>query len=194
MKYAKHRSELAARRPRSQTKKRSWLWILGVIAVVFVVGMMARSGEPNKPNEAALNAALDEIVEEQTEAPMTASDKEPEQIVLEYVGDEGTGSGVARRGTAGELFTHVIVAELPPINTSTHFYEGWLVKPGVTEFFSTGEMFARADGKWGLVWEVSVSDAPRDVADYAKVVITLEPRDQNDAPAPEHVLEGVFED
>ncbi|MCH8049264.1 hypothetical protein IH979_00960, partial [Patescibacteria group bacterium] len=63
---------------------------------------------------------------------------------------------------------------------------------GVTEFFSTGEMFPRQDGKWGLVWETSLEEAHEDLLDFKKVIITREPRDGDSAPSSDHVLEGEF--
>jgi len=192
MKYAQHRSNIKKSRPVRSRKGRRWLWVLLVIALIFIFGALLRGSNKSEPVQEELTEAIDEIVEEQTVAGEEANTDDLEQITLDFVGEEGSGSAIARRGTAGDLFTHVVVAELPVINSSTHFYEGWLVKPGVTQFFSTGEMFPRADGKWGLVWEESVSRSDVKLEDYSKVVITLEPRDGDPAPAAEHVLEGEF--
>ena len=137
------------------------------------------------------------VVEEVTEEAIVEADVVVEEVnnteQIDLVAVDGSGSsGIARRGTSGDLFSHVVVATLPEIDTTTHFYEGWLVKPGVVEFFSTGDMFPREDGKWGLVWEASVSGSEEDLYEYSKVVITLEPRDNDPAPSIDHIIEGEF--
>lgn len=192
MKYAQHRSQISKKRSVHSKKARLWLAVITVIILFFAIGIFLRSNSSTDGVSVELNEAIVEIVEEKTVVGEIEKDDEIEQITLIFVGAEGEGSGIARRGVSGTLFTHVVVAELPSIDTSTHFYEGWLVKPGVTDFFSTGDMFSRADGMWGLVWESELSEMDGDINDYEKVVITLEPRDGDPAPAPEHVLEGSF--
>ena len=191
MKYAKHRSSLKVKRSIRQRRGRLWLWAISALVVVLVIGALFRSENGKEPVEEELSEAMDKIVQEKTENSVLEGN-DTEQISLDFVGGVGDGSGIARRGTSGELLTHVVVAELPDIDSSTFFYEGWLVKPGVTHFFSTGEMFRRADGKWGLVWEEKDAGVGDDIFEYSKVVITLEPREGDPAPAPEHVLEGEF--
>lgn len=119
---------------------------------------------------------------------------EPEEILFQQMDlASDVASATAKRGITGDLFTHVIVATLPAIDPSTEYFEGWLVKPDTLEFFSTGEFFYREDGKWGLVWEKKVIEAPEDLVDYRKVVITKEERGGESAPSPIHLLEGEFE-
>ena len=68
-----------------------------------------------------------------------------------------------------------------------YFYEGWLVRSRPFDFFSTGEFIQHVDDlKWYLVYE-----SDDDKRDYNKVIVTLEPSNNDPAPA-EHVLEGVF--
>ncbi len=169
-----------------------WLWIVGGLLLVFVIVWIFVSLSDNDDR-------LDEVVEEVVQVTDAETD-EIEDILdtdtfeqTSLADPNGRGyTGIARRGIENDLFTHVIVADLPAINTDAYFYEGWLVQPGVLQFFSTGEMFAREDGKWGLVWEVQENDQKVNVVDFPRAVITLEPRDGDPAPAADHVLEGDF--
>ena len=197
MKYAKHRSSMTTK---TSSGKGRWLIIVALLAAIAViVGVVLGGGSDDPVVDEVLVDEMDVLVEieEETTDEDVVIDTESwtQEIALED--EEGTGgSGIARRGVSGELFTHVVVAELPAINEETTFYEGWLVIPGVVEFFSTGEMFPREDGKWGLVWEINTVDAEleyEDFYDYREVVITREPRDGDPAPAPAHVIEGIFD-
>jgi len=103
------------------------------------------------------------------------------------VGVGGThGSGTASVQFVEGVYQHVVVASLPdpPVG---YFYEGWLIRSKPFDFFSTGVLIQHADDlKWYLLYE-----ADEDQRDYRKVVITIEPEDQDPAPA-DHVLEGQF--
>ncbi|MBU1126444.1 hypothetical protein KJ758_02435 [Patescibacteria group bacterium] len=188
MNYIQSRSQLKQHHHSSPDGSGRW-WLLVIIFFLIVLALIIIILKAP--------AEVEEVIEETdpVQEILSESASQPaffEEITLESVGD-GSWSGVARRGEEDGLFTHVIVATLPPINTSSQYYEGWLVKPRVVEFFSTGEMFARADGKWGLVWEVKKDEAILDLDDYVEVVITLEDRDGDEAPSAAHVLEGKFE-
>lgn len=102
-------------------------------------------------------------------------------------------SGVAHRSMNEVTFTLTVVAALPPVDTATTAYEAWFVTPGITDFFSLGEMYPREDGKWGLVFEQSTALVRNDIAEFHRVIIIREPRDGNTAPSADHVLNGVFE-
>lgn len=195
MKYNQSRSH-------KKTKGRTFPWwiILGALVVIIIsLLFLLLSG---KDDSGAIDddeevVEINDVGEEGTVAVeqmivTDVSDASFEQIPLKD--SEGRGyTGIARRGIEKDLYTHVVVAELPAIDTERYFYEGWLVQPGVLTFFSTGEMFVREDGKWGLVWEVQERDQEVEVADFTRAVITLEPRDGDPAPAADHVLEGDFE-
>lgn len=196
MKYAQHRSSQRQKR----TAKRGGLrWVLLLLllagfAVVLALTFTNR-GESSQVQDEELQDGADsgdalEAGQSQGVA-VESGGNILESIELDSLVGAQFG-GTARRGIEEGIFSHTIVADLPDIDTSIYFYEGWLVKPGVTEFFSTGEMFARADGKWGLVWEESLEGAREDVLDFTKVVITKEARDGDPAPSVEHVLEGSF--
>lgn len=195
MKYARHRSSFSQRPP---TSKRKWLGVFIILLGVCFVLYSAFSLKKNRNEVADIDAPS--IFGEDIElgdSPQLWGDKrgadesDYEQIELFPVaGFEG--SGIGRRGSADNLFTQVVIADLPAIDTSVQFYEGWLVKPGVTDFFSTGEMFVRDDGKWGLVWEADLDTADSDLLEYSKVIITLEDRDGDPAPSADHIIEGEF--
>ncbi|MFH1611620.1 MAG: anti-sigma factor [Patescibacteria group bacterium] len=191
MKYAQHRSSY-----RQKSHTIPWKIIGGIVLGLIIVGFIflitkdeEEVGLPEEQENIEQVEGLQiELINPST---MELSELEYEEIGLDAVDGSGS-SGVARRESSGGLFTHVVIADLSPIETQYYFYEGWLVKPGITDFFSTGEMFAREDGKWGLVWEVQDELAPDDLLEFTQVVITLEPRDGNKAPSARHVLEGEF--
>lgn len=170
-----------------------WLLALGVIIIVVVIIFLWPA---KSENESEVTSSIDDEAAPEVEAMerIESTSEEAGEAQLEsidlvsLVGDEY--DGFARRGYQQDNFTHIVVASLPAIDLTTHFYEGWLIKPGVTEFFSTGEMFPRTDGRWGLVWENPASTGEFD--DFSQVVITLEPRDDDPAPTVDHMLEGEF--
>jgi hypothetical protein len=84
----------------------------------------------------------------------------------------------------GKIYHQVIAQDLPEL-TDEYFYEGWLVREKPSpDFFSTGKMVFDEQSKvWILNYETT-----DDKSDYSKVVITLEPDDDNPAPA-KHILE-----
>ncbi|MBU4315327.1 anti-sigma factor [Patescibacteria group bacterium] len=190
MKYAQHRSSY-----RQKSHTIPWKIISGVllalVVLVFIFLMIKKDEEVVLEEQDNIEQVAGLQIELVNSNPIEQSKLEYEEIELNSVDGSGS-SGVARRESDGKLFTHVVIANLAPIETQYYFYEGWLVKPGITDFFSTGEMFAREDGKWGLVWEVQDELAPDDLSDFTEVVITLEPRDGNKAPSARHVLEGEF--
>lgn len=124
-----------------------------------------------------------DIAQDTTEV---AVDKEALETPLIGIADSH-GSGVATSQFVRGAFQHVVVATLssPP---EGYAYEGWLIRSKPFDFFSTGRLIQHADDlKWYLLWELN-----EDRSDYKKVVVTLEPNDNNPAPG-DHVLEGVFE-
>lgn len=101
---------------------------------------------------------------------------------------DGTASGVARIAFPNDTTEHFVHAEDLPVLDDNSFYEGWLVSDAQDgDFFSTGEMIFNQERQ---MWELDYS-ASGDQSDYAMVVITREPRDDDPAPA-EHILEGTF--
>ncbi|MFA6522662.1 MAG: hypothetical protein WCT24_03675 [Patescibacteria group bacterium] len=179
-----------------QRASRRWPWIVLVLVLLAAIGstisFFVFRGEKEEPEL----PVVEEITSEETSDVIVTQleDADPQETLFQEADfSTANASGTAKRGITGDLFTHVIVAGLPAIDTATTYYEGWLVKPTTLEFFSTGEFFAREDGKWGLVWERKTIDAPYDILDYRQVVITKEMRDGNIAPSPEHLVEATFD-
>ena len=194
MKYARHHATLS--RPANARRKKISVFLVGA-GILFLIYAGVRIGqsvgatrdiEKSEPESAVESININSA----SAGPSDIQFATQEVELVALLGYEA--SGLARRGIATDVFTNLVVAELPTYNVDSEFYEGWLVKPGVVEFFSTGEMYKREDGKFGLLWDANVADFSETVWDYSKVVITLEKRDGDPAPSPTHVLEGEFGD
>jgi hypothetical protein len=120
-----------------------------------------------------------------------ATQEAAEKIDLTFL-EAGAGWANVQRETVDSEFVITAVADLPFIDDATQAYEIWLVKPGVTDFFSVGEMFRREDGKWGLIWKVDPQAFAKDVSEFTRVIITREQRDGVPSPSTAHVMQGDF--
>lgn len=125
-------------------------------------------------------------------AAVAAEAQEPTQAVLVAV-DGSSSDGTVTRTHDAAAYTLTMVANLPAIDSATTAYEAWFVTPGITQFFSLGELYPREDGKWGLVWTQTDALVRTDIADFHRVIVIREPRDGNPAPSADHVLDGAFE-
>ncbi len=172
--------------------------VLFAFAIVVVTTLLFKSLRGGSDVEAVVVEDEPVITAEETPLVVSAVEPEPvatkpfEEITLLPAPSYDGFSGVARRGREADLYTHVIVASLPPIDSATSYYEAWLVKPGVTGFLSAGDFFPRQDGKWGLLFEQTVAEAPVDLLEYSNIIVTIEARDENVSPSPTHVLKGSF--
>lgn len=118
----------------------------------------------------------------------------PEQSTITLSAVEGeSGSATATRSHVYGEYSLSIVADLPAVDGATTAYEAWFVTPGITDFFSLGEMYPREDGKWGLVWTEVDALVRNDIAEFNRIIVIREPRDGNASPSADHVLNGVFE-
>ena len=118
--------------------------------------------------------------------PVDDAPRNVEEARLKAVGNY-TGSGVATRSFEDGSFVHEVIAELDD-PAPGKFYEGWLVTPGATDFFSTGELVSEGSGGWSLQYTSDMN-----YADYTEVVITEETlADGFDNVPEDHVLEGSF--
>ncbi|MBI1908539.1 hypothetical protein HYS28_03985 [Candidatus Uhrbacteria bacterium] len=113
-------------------------------------------------------------------------------VALTARGGSGA-AGTAMRTQESGAFRITIVADMPSIDSATTTYEAWYVKPGITDFFSLGELFPRDDGKWGLVWETTDALARTDILEFNRILVTREARDGNPAVSADQVLDGTFE-
>ncbi len=107
-------------------------------------------------------------------------------ILADVSGGTADGRGFVRN--IDGVLTHAVMANLPPLEEGT-FYEGWLVKRGPLDFFSTGMMDYLAmesmiDGNFLLFYTEE-----KDRSEYLEVVITLETVD--DQQPEKHILEGI---
>ncbi len=115
-----------------------------------------------------------------------------EVIELTYL-ESGDGySTTVKRDLIDGQFVLSALANLPFVDDATATYEIWLVKPGVTDFFSVGNMYRREDGRWGLVWKVDPQAYEKNVRDFTRVIVTREPRDGVTSPSTAHVMQGDF--
>lgn len=191
MRYAQHRSNYKAPKPEGGEKRSRVKIVVGFVVLIVVIIIISVFNRDKQEAPAQLEEVVQKMDELKIMAPIDEQNSKIEEVDLLDTIKTGA-KGFARRETLDELFTHVIVADLPPIDLGAHYYEGWLVKPGISEFFSTGEMFARADGKFGLIWEKNINEVAYDLNEYSKIVITLELRDENHAPSSEHIMVGEF--
>ncbi|MBU0531502.1 hypothetical protein KJ910_03350 [Patescibacteria group bacterium] len=184
-------------------KKRKTPWtliviILGVIAFVLLF-MWFRNGEDEPMTESdVLEDLIPVMVVAEPEEEEVVTNSPLEEIKL-FAVSTTPASGTARRSIKDGVYQHSVKAQLPeppPLilgqNDSEQqieqFYEGWLVSRNPFTFFSTGEMTTNSDGEYVLEWTGQVGEA---YSNYNEVVITIEPRDDDPAPA-DHILEGEF--
>lgn len=178
MKYAKHRKSIQ-KKPFSIS-----IYVILFVLVVVVVGyFFLRKDAP-----AEVFAEPTDVVEEKTTATMMIPPLN--QLILRN--EDGSVSATVKRDSLDGLFSLSIVADLPSPESRSVYYEAWLVKPGVVEHFSVGELFARADGKWGLLYELREDKTRIVPMEYTRLIITKEERDGNPSPSAEHILEGQF--
>ena len=161
------------------------LFAIAVGIFVLAVGWFRRgASEDVIASDAA--EAVDETTDETTVLP------EQSTITLAAVAGE-SGSATATRSHVYGEYALSIVADLPAVDTTTTVYEAWFVTPGITDFFSLGEMYPREDGMWGLIWTQADALVRNDIAEFNRVIVIREPRDGNAGPSADHVLNGVFE-
>ena len=84
----------------------------------------------------------------------------------------------------GRIYEHSVDLNIEPAPEGS-YYEGWLVQEG--QLISTGRLEQTSGSKHRLLFTVK-----RDLRDMTDVVITLEPEDDDPAPA-EHVAEGALQ-
>lgn len=162
--------------------------ILVALAVgVFMLAVRWFRGDDVATANDELRTTNDAALDESSQFAVRSS-----QLLLTSVEGE-TGSATATRSHEYGAYTLSIVATLPAVDTATTAYEAWYVTPGITDFFSLGELYAREDGAWGLVWSQTDALVRYDIADFSRVIIIREPRDGNAAPSADHVVDGTFE-
>ncbi len=205
MKYSYRSSRAKQRRSGKQGSGRATKFFLVVIVlflavivgfVLFLVNKINQGDEQGV--EVMTDDAFAEVVIEEDDStraaqtePVQAAASFEEAVVMTI--DSGAELGFARRDLEEGMFTFATVVTLPPVS-DIHYYEVWLLKPGITEYFSAGEMSVRADGKFAFVFEETHSDA-RDAEErleYSQFIITREVRDDDKSPSATRVARGRF--
>lgn len=201
MRYTQYRSSRRVRPTKRRGAKR--FFSLAFLVVLSAGGWLFWQGQDQPPAASNTSAPAVPVVTDQIEevADTVVALAVPGDVNAAEVGqtidltflESGSGFGAtAHRESTEQNFNITVVATLPFIDDATQAYEVWLVKPGVTDFFSVGNMFRREDGGWGLVWETDPLAFEKDVSEYTRVVITRELRDGLDSPSTAHVMQGTF--
>jgi len=150
------------------------------IACIMLVGANCQKTE--EKTEENNNQPTEQKVEKTTEKDIFAN--APVITLKDVTGNNATGKAwIAYED--GKTYHKVVAKNMPELQNED-FYEGWLTKdPSSLGFFSTGKMyFDKTENAWILEYEVD-----EDKSEYPNVVITLEPNDDNPAPA-KHIIEN----
>lgn len=172
--------------------------VLGLAAVLVFSACTSPMDESSNEN-ANTNTAPAATTEEQMDAALPANDDaaisvseaEMEKIKsVEYMYkgdlspvDGGNGSGAAMATFENDEYLMRAEINNIPDPEEGFFYEGWVVRPEPFNFISTGEL-----KKEGDTW-VNDYMSETDFTDHFRYVLTIEPDDNDPAPA-DHVVEG----
>jgi hypothetical protein len=205
MRYAQHRSTV--RRTRRSSRRSpifvlfflllagsfgGWFWHTRTTETVASEPVPSVE-EPSVQEESDIVPVVESALAAVT--PESASAQEEKSKVIDLIYLE-TGSGFtasASRGIGEGQYTVKVVALPPAIDDLSMTYEAWIVKPGVTDYFSLGTLARREDGKWQVIWKQDIARVRPDMDQFTKVIVTREARDGNTLPSPQHVFEGTFE-
>ena len=125
MKYIKNRSNFSKPKP---SKKPRVVLFVGIILVVVVFVFIFSGGDDEVAQDLVVqDENVAEEVEDEVAREVEIVDAAlwTQEVVLVDV-EGASGSGIARRGVSGDLFTHVVVATLPAIETEFYFMkDGW---------------------------------------------------------------------
>lgn len=168
--------------------------LVGAAIGIFVLAVMwFRDEAEETPDETVVlsDVAMDAAATPQMLLAVAEKETAPEVITLSALGGV-TASGSATKTHASGVFAITAVVQLPAIDTTTTAYEVWFVKPGITDFFSLGELYPREDGAWGFTWQITDALARPDILDFHRLLITREERNGNPAPSANQVLQGEF--
>lgn len=164
--------------------------MVGGVALVAGVCVLAIWWFRRDVSEPAVDATAD--VEEAADTAVVVREAfAAAEVPFIALSDAAVG-GTVRRGYADGMYAITVVAHLPAIDSATQAYEAWFVTPGITDFFSLGELYPREDGAWGLVWEQREDLARSDIAAFNRIMLIREPRDGNPAPSADHVAQATF--
>ena len=110
----------------------------------------------------------------------------PIEIVLRPVSDVAGELNASTSFLDGE-FKNIVIGDVP-VPAEGKFYEGWLVEPGSSDFFSIGEL-KKIDDIYMLEYSDSESKSG-----YNQIIITLEAKTDGFDGIPEtHIFKGEFD-
>lgn len=167
--------------------------ILGVVVLAGCTSPVVNENENQNQSidEVSVSDQMDKgkVSTDEGRVEMADEDKEQQKEVeysfegvLEAV-DGGNGTGVAKAVFADGKYMMMASIENIPDPEEGFFYEGWVVRPSPFNFISTGEL-EKVDGKW-----INNYMSETDYSDHIRYVLTIEPDDNDPAPA-DHVVEG----
>lgn len=141
--------------------------------------------------EDELGQASEENIESEEVSHETKTE-DTEEVVSEEIEYSHNGTLLAVDGGSGagsvkSVFTdsYMLTASINSIPDPEEgfFYEGWIVRSSPLDVVSTGKL-SKKDGSW-----VNTFTSEKDLTDHTKYVLTIEPDDNDPAPA-DHVVEG----
>lgn len=198
---AKAKKQINRKKINSQ-RKIPFFWlliILGPTITSFIIWSIFFSAEKIDVNKEVIGIDLDleennyGIIEEEIEEKIEEEEQVQDFEESFLRGRNGfIAGGIIRRSYDGRLYRVAIVADLPPQQDEYYFYEAWMVRPGLLEYFSIGQFFPREDGKYGLLYEENFPNLVDDILDYSRIIITRESRGRDDGPSPTQIAEGEF--
>lgn len=124
------------------------------------------------------------VQDAQAAAELEANEQVPASAVIRD--SSGTSLGLLSRSGTVEVPAYELVVRLPAIDATAVSYGVWLLKDGLADVQSVGDLLPRADGSWTLTFTIA------DPLDYTQAVITLEPTDGDPLPSGNRVAEGEF--
>jgi len=98
---------------------------------------------------------------------------------------DGNASGLSKATYSKSGYALMAEFKNLPEPTGSDFYEGWIVRQSPFDFISTGKL-EKTDGQYQNTYA-----SEQDLTDHDFYVLTLEPDDNNPAPA-DHILEGTM--
>lgn len=163
------------------------VWILDTLIALTMdkMGMMMKDDEmmDDKMNDEMME---DDMMDTPTNIELmpleNVTDQNPLVRWVQFNGTEMWSASI-QLDENGDTFVYAEFDVLPDPGAD-NFYEGWIVRQTWWfNFYSTGELEVK-DGKWINTWT-----GEWDLTDHTFYVLTLEPNDNDPAPA-EHVLEA----
>jgi hypothetical protein len=193
------------------------IWIIPALALVILVGIGCSKGVDNGSNNPA-EVDRESILHEAKKNKLIMDDSESAQMAdpsvleadkqninvrnpksfLPFSTEKGKSGaladvtagksyGLANLKTDGSVFTVTASVGGLPETSGEYFYEGWIVKRGSSmDVLSTGKLTKSDEVNW-----INVYQTTKDISEFDFYVVTLEPLDDDPAPA-EHILEGIL--